>query len=586
MSGSVAASPASAAAIVPTPTHRPCSTRSPDARPVLDGGRRSGALRRKRVPAGRRAAAGTAIASAGRATGAALRDGGDRVSEAWRRLEVTTRRRIAAVAILVGAVAVLVLVIAPLAPCWVPGGDRCPPSDDAIELVPADADAYVHMNLDPDTDQAEVAGPVTEKLPELTTQAAGLLALATDRVIDYRRDIAPWSGGEVALSVDAGLTSVDRVLLIEVADTEGAEAFVDSYLRDGVTETDVEGITVKTDRAGTSAAIAGGFLILGPEDGVNATVERARGTGEGGSLAGDDAYERVEESLPDDRIVDAWIAPALADTLFSGPRAQFGTFNTFVNADRDGGRRRRGQLRRGDARRHDPQRPGPRGAGDRARLLRQPAGLRADARGRDRRRRARIPGDRQPGRERRGLDRARGRHRTGPVQRARGLQPAARQEGRGGPAGRAAADARRRDGADRRAAAEAGRGAEAERGPRGAGAGDDAVPGDAGDRGRRRHGPDGPGGAAGTDRRRASIPTRPARHPSSRPPRSPASRPTACRSARSSISPTPAGRTSSSSAPARSPSSGRAPTPTASPTSASTRRRPSRSRTSSRCSST
>ena len=326
------------------------------------------------------------------------------------------------------------------------------------------------MNLDPDTDQAEAAGAVTGKLPELTTQASGLLALATDRVIDYRRDIAPWSGGEIALVVDAGITSVDRVLLIEVADTAGAEAFIDSYLRDGVTESEVEGITVKTDRAGTSAAIAGGFLILGPEDGVSATVERARGAGEGGGLAGADAYERVEQALPDDRILDAWIAPALADTLFSGPDAEFRTFNTFVERRGDRGRRRGAQLRRGHARRHDPERPGPGGAGHRSGLLREPAGLRADARRRHRRRRARVHGDRRPRGERRGADRARRRHGARSVQRARGLQPEARQAGRGGPAGRPAADPRRRDGADGRAPAEAGRGPEAERGARGAGA--------------------------------------------------------------------------------------------------------------------
>jgi hypothetical protein len=277
-------------------------------------------------------AAGAAIASAARSAGGVARDGADRVSDAWSGLELTTRRRIAAVAILVALVAFIVLVIAPLAPCWAPGGDRCAPDDDAIALVPADAAAYVHMNLDPDTDQAEAAGPVTDKLPELTAQASSLLALATDRVIDYRRDIAPWSGGELALSLDAGISSVDRTLLVEVADTEGAEQFVDNYLREGVTDTDVEGIKVRTDRAGTSAAIAGGFLILGSEDSVTATVELARGAG-GETLAGDDAFEGIEGQLPDERILDAWIAPALARTMFSGPRADFRPFNTFVNAD-------------------------------------------------------------------------------------------------------------------------------------------------------------------------------------------------------------------------------------------------------------
>ena len=253
----------------------------------------------------------------------------------WLGLSLITRRRIIAAAGLVAVVAFFFLVLVPLAPCWAPGGDRCPPSDDAVALVPKDADGYLHLNVDPDTDQVEDGRELAERLPGLAAQAAGLLPLATDRAIEYERDIAPWSGGELGVVIDAGITGIDRTLLIEVSNSEGANAFAESYLRGGVSETDLDGITVRTDARGTAAAISGGFLIIGPEAAVTETVEVARDRTE--SLADDPAFEDVEEDLPDERLADAWLTPALATTLLSSREAALRPFNTFVNADATNG---------------------------------------------------------------------------------------------------------------------------------------------------------------------------------------------------------------------------------------------------------
>ena len=68
-----------------------------------------------------------------------------------------------------GAVAALTLVwlvAVPALPCEAPGGDTCPPADDAIQLVPQDALAYVHLNVDRDTEQYEDAAKVSERFPE------------------------------------------------------------------------------------------------------------------------------------------------------------------------------------------------------------------------------------------------------------------------------------------------------------------------------------------------------------------------------------------------------------------------------------
>ena len=75
----------------------------------------------------------------------------------WDSLSVIARRRLVAAL----GVAVLLLIlfsaVVPNLPCQVPGGDSCPPGDDAAELVPGDALAYLHANLDPDTDEYAAA---------------------------------------------------------------------------------------------------------------------------------------------------------------------------------------------------------------------------------------------------------------------------------------------------------------------------------------------------------------------------------------------------------------------------------------------
>ncbi len=146
------------------------------------------------------------VARAGRATAGAARAAGDRISDGWMGLPLLTRQRIAAAAAFGVLVLFFVLVLIPNAPCWAPGGSPCPPGDDAIALVPADSDGYVHANLDPSTDQAQAATDIAGRLADFSAIGAiggNLLNPAAGSAINYRREIAPWSGGEVAMALDA-----------------------------------------------------------------------------------------------------------------------------------------------------------------------------------------------------------------------------------------------------------------------------------------------------------------------------------------------------------------------------------------------
>ena len=101
--------------------------------------------------------------------GSALPAVGTAARRQWYGLSMPTRQRLT-VALGALAVAALVWFLAiPNLPCQFPAGDACPPSDDAAEIVPGDALAYVHANIDPadriDEEKLDVTAPMIAARP-------------------------------------------------------------------------------------------------------------------------------------------------------------------------------------------------------------------------------------------------------------------------------------------------------------------------------------------------------------------------------------------------------------------------------------
>ncbi len=274
--------------------------------------------------------AGSALASAAGAVRHGFGVAGGRVSDAWFILPIEIRQRLAAGAALVLLVVLVAFVVIPNAPCGFPGGDRCPPSDDTIALAPADAGAYLHINLDPGTDQYEAAQKLTEKLPTVTDTVTSLLPSLTGTELNYEADVRPWSGGEVAVVLGgSGLSGLEPELsLFEIADTEGALQFAADLQGPGTTESEVKGITVRST-AELSSAIVEGLLLLGDEAAVTAAIERAADPA-AQTLANNPEADRALGELPDERLIDVYVSLDLADALRED--GTLGAFNTFVNA--------------------------------------------------------------------------------------------------------------------------------------------------------------------------------------------------------------------------------------------------------------
>jgi hypothetical protein len=131
------------------------------------------------------------------------------------------RRRIALVAAVLALAAVYLFVPVPGLPCEASPAKTCVPADDAIALVPADAAAYLHLNLDRDSSQFTTTKEVLAKLPHAGQIEQGLLrslGLAPGLTGD---DFESWIGDEAAFAA-LGPDARQRLVLLSVRNEKGA----------------------------------------------------------------------------------------------------------------------------------------------------------------------------------------------------------------------------------------------------------------------------------------------------------------------------------------------------------------------------
>lgn len=254
----------------------------------------------------------------------------------WASLPVVARRRLGAALGAAALVLVLASLVVPNLPCALPGGDECPPDDDAIELIPADALAYVHVNLDPETEQYEAAAEVAARTPQVSAQVLGsLLPLVIGGggvPSDYAAEVAPWSGGELALAFTGARGRAQQVQLIEVEDAEGASAYVDSIAAGAPERSKHRDVEVSEDDRGLATAQVDGFLVLGPIAGVREVVDVATGAEGAAPLAGDETAADALDALPAQRIAEAYLSrDGLAD-LVADPESPLAALGALLDA--------------------------------------------------------------------------------------------------------------------------------------------------------------------------------------------------------------------------------------------------------------
>ena len=279
-------------------------------------------------------AIGSALGSAASFLRRGIRAVGRGLAGVWEGLTIEGRRRLLAAFAAAIAVALFIGLAVPNLPCYFPAGDRCPPDDDAAEIVPASALAYVHVNADPETDQVEELAQIAERFPLISRQlGAQLVAPAPGEesgIPDFRRLIEPWFGGEAALALlESPAGNTEEVTVLEVEDEKRASEYA-RRLAAGEIETErYRGVEIEIDQRGSATAQVDGFLVVGASSGgVRGIIDTATGAKGSEPLAEDDAAEEIRDELPDHRFLEAWFSRGGAKLIsegstFGGPLALF-----------------------------------------------------------------------------------------------------------------------------------------------------------------------------------------------------------------------------------------------------------------------
>ena len=261
---------------------------------------------------------------------------GHRISSAWQSISPQWRLRGAVAGGAIALVALVALVVAPNLPCGAPGGDECAPDDDALALVPANALAYVHVNIESGTDQAEAAATIAERTPLLSRQvlaqaAPFLLSGSGDRA-NFGEDIEPWFGGEIAIAVVPGGAGTQQVQMIEVADEKGAREYESSIGAGAPEPEDYKVTELREDDRGLASAVVGDFLVIGSADGVRAVIDVSAGAEGAEPLSADATADEAIGELPSDSFVQAYLSAEGIDSFLALSDGALGPFEPLVDS--------------------------------------------------------------------------------------------------------------------------------------------------------------------------------------------------------------------------------------------------------------
>lgn len=249
------------------------------------------------------------------------------------------RERIAlGVLVLVAALAALILLVPlPLIPCSVSPAKRCPPPDEAIDLVPADALLYAHLVRDPESDQLKSSSDIGRRIPDFSAVSEAVLSgLAEDSGADIQmgRDVLPWAGREVAIaSLPSAADAGSETLFIAGVSSQGpsaesgaqAAALLETVSGGPPVESfEIDGTEVDGYRKDLALARVGDFEVFGARSAVSASIGVAAGQQDRLSA---DVSPRSD--LPEQRFADIYVSRLGAKTLFGeggGSLSQLGAF--------------------------------------------------------------------------------------------------------------------------------------------------------------------------------------------------------------------------------------------------------------------
>ncbi|MGZ6300431.1 MAG: DUF3352 domain-containing protein [Candidatus Limnocylindria bacterium] len=225
-----------------------------------------------------------------------------------------------------------------------------PAIDRAAGVAPSDTAIYASVYLTPPTGQQRNIGELLARLPGFADQAAlpGKIDELAQRLLDsagldYRRDVAPWLGDELAVAMRNPSSGIP-LLIVAVKDEAAArEALGHVAAQQGGTPSteEYQGITVTklSGRAGQGGAFAivDRMLVASPD---RATILAAidASLGKAASLADAASFRSAMAGLPADRVGSIYLdlAAAASSVGQSAQAAGFSTAGLAVVVESDG----------------------------------------------------------------------------------------------------------------------------------------------------------------------------------------------------------------------------------------------------------
>ena len=223
-------------------------------------------------------------------------------------------------------------------------------NDRAAALAPADSVFYFNVYLQPSSGQQMNLGGLIGRLPgfadeasldEKVDQVVQNLLGASGLGLDYREQIKPWLGSQIAVAgqpADGDPTQPDAVFIVEVKDRALAEAALGELATRGgfsFTAETYQGVEIQTADTGAYAFV-GEMLVVGESSvGVESVIDVDRGAA---ALAGREDFRTTMAGLPADHLASAFVdLGALAEATGTADQlSAFSTAGAALIAERDG----------------------------------------------------------------------------------------------------------------------------------------------------------------------------------------------------------------------------------------------------------
>ena len=221
-------------------------------------------------------------------------------------------------------------------------------ADRAATLAPASSAFYVNVFLQPSTGQQMNLSGLIGRLPGFADEAS--LDEKVDQIvqnllsgsgIDYRTQVKPWLGNQVAIAGRPGSADpaqAETVVIAEVKDPEAARAAIADLAADGdasFAAESYEGVDLQVGESATYAFVDGMIVVGTTTEEVHAVIDTRGGAD---SLADRADFRAAMDALPADHIASAFVdlAAVTQATGVDEAVSEVSTASAVLVAERDG----------------------------------------------------------------------------------------------------------------------------------------------------------------------------------------------------------------------------------------------------------